>query len=60
MKPLGIKIIFTIIFFAEALIMGVLPVYLKAFRDSADTLSIANAFSGGVFLSICLMHIMPE
>lgn len=40
--------------------MGVIPVKVKSFRESPKILGIANAFSGGVFLAISLMHIMPE
>jgi zinc transporter 1/2/3 len=60
MEPFQIKILFMIIFFAEAMIMGLIPVYCKAFSESPVILGVANAFSGGVFLAIALMHIMPE
>jgi len=36
------------------------PVKVKSFRESPKILGVANAFSGGVFLAIALMHIMPE
>jgi len=51
---------FIAIAFLEALIMGLIPVKSKRFRESPAILGIANAFSGGVFLAIALMHIMPE
>jgi len=37
-----------------------IPVYSKKFSESPMILGMANAFSGGVFLAIALMHIMPE
>ena len=40
--------------------MGMVPVKVKSFRESPKILGVANAFSGGVFLAISLMHIMPE
>jgi zinc transporter 1/2/3 len=55
-----LKILFLFVFFLEAMVMGLIPVYCKAFSESPVILGIANAFSGGVFLAICLMHIMPE
>jgi len=55
-----LKFGFIIIAFLEALIMGSIPVKSKKFRESPKILGIANAFSGGVFIAIALMHIMPE
>lgn len=55
-----VKGIFIAIAFLEALIMGLIPVLNKRFKESPKILGVANAFSGGVFLAICLMHIMPE
>ena len=40
--------------------MGLIPIKLKSFRESPQILGVANAFSGGVFLAISLVHIMPE
>jgi len=55
-----LKIIFIIVALLEAFLMGIIPVKCKYFKESPGVLGIANAFSGGVFLAICLMHIMPE
>lgn len=55
-----LKLGFIIVAFSEALIMGMIPVKIKSFRESPKILGVANAFSGGVFLAIALMHIMPE
>ena len=54
------KIIFIIIAFLEAAILGVIPIKSAKFRKSPMALGVANAFSGGVFLAIAFMHIMPE
>ena len=40
--------------------MGSIPLFSSRFKESPMALSVANAFSGGVFLAIALMHIMPE
>ena len=55
-----LKFGFIIVSFWEALIMGMIPIKSKTFRESPRILGVANAFSGGVFLAIALMHIMPE
>jgi zinc transporter 1/2/3 len=55
-----LKIVFIFISFIEALSLGLVPVKVKSFRESPKILGVANAFSGGVFLAIALMHIMPE
>ena len=46
--------------FFEAFLMGLLPVKVKRCRNSLTVLGIANAFAGGVFIAIALLHIMPE
>ena len=56
----GIKLGFIILVFVEAVIMGLLPVCSKSFSENPVIMGAANAFSGGVFLAICAMHIMPE
>ena len=55
-----VKLGFTIFVFFEAIIMGLLPVLSKSFTENPVIIGAANAFSGGVFLAICTMHIMPE
>lgn len=60
MEPNTLKILFIIVAFIEAAGLGILPVKSKSFKESPLVLGIANAFSGGVFLGIAMMHIMPE
>jgi zinc transporter 1/2/3 len=37
-----------------------LPVKVDAIRTSAKWSGIANSFAGGIFLSLALLHLMPE
>ena len=55
-----VQIIFIFVSFAEALAFGLIPVKCKAFKESPRALGIANAFAGGTFIAIALLHIMPE
>ena len=58
--PLIVKIIFIFAIFALALIAGISPALSSKCQKSPSILSIANAFSGGVFIAIAFMHILPE
>ncbi|EAR98824.1 metal cation transporter, ZIP family protein (macronuclear) [Tetrahymena thermophila SB210] len=42
------------------MVTGNLPLRVKAFKENKKVLSIASAFSGGLFISIGLIHILPE
>lgn len=59
-SPETLKVIFMAVAFLEAALLGIVPVKSKAFQESPMILGIANAFSGGVFIAIACMHIMPE
>jgi zinc transporter 1/2/3 len=59
-KATILKLIFIFLAFFEAFLMGIIPVKSKTFKDSPKILGIANAFAGGVFISIALLHILPE
>ena len=54
------KLGFVIIAFLEAFLAGLIPVKFKSFSESPKILGIANTFSGGLFLAIAIVHIMPE
>ena len=41
-------------------IFAILPVVWKKFRGSEFWLSMANSFSGGLFLACGIVHILPE
>jgi len=55
-----IKVAFMILSTIEAVGLGILPATSKNFKENPKVLGIANAFSGGVFIAISLLHIMPE
>ena len=55
-----LKLISVIVFFCEAFFMGLLPVKVQRFRNSMTALGISNAFAGGIFIAIALLHIIPE
>ena len=46
--------------FVECLLFGLIPQKVTRCRKNEAALSIANAFSGGVFLAIAFVHIIPE
>ena len=39
---------------------GLVPIYFKRLNQSQHILGLANTFSGGVFLAIAFVHIIPE
>ena len=43
-----------------ALVFGLLPPRIPKCRDNAKLLGLMNAFSGGLFLAIALVHILPD
>jgi zinc transporter ZupT len=55
-----VQIIFICFVACLAFISGILPTKIPWCKNSINVLGIANAFSGGVFLAIAFMHIMPE
>jgi len=54
------KIIFQIILTSINVIFWLVPLKNKNFSENKLGLSLANAFSGGVFLSLAFGHFMPE
>ena len=54
------KIIFIFVIFAIALGFGVLPAKVKSCGRNPKFMSMANSFSGGLFLAIALIHILPD
>lgn len=55
-----LKIIFVFIIFAIGLGSGVLPAKVPRCGKNKKFMSMANAFSGGLFLAIALVHVLPE
>jgi zinc transporter ZupT len=60
-EHVGLKVICLAVIFAEALLGGVLPLFLVKYLAKTDALmALMNAFSGGVFLTAGLTHILPH
>ena len=57
---LYVKLGFIFVIFIESVLFGVIPQRWKRCRNNEHFLSIANCFSGGVFLAIAFVHIIPE
>ena len=55
-----IKIVFIFVIFAIAVAAGVLPAKIKGCGENKTFMGLANAFSGGLFLAIALVHVLPE
>ena len=55
-----LKIVFIFIIFGVALVAGVLPAKVQSCGKNKKFMSMANAFSGGLFLAIALVHVLPE
>jgi zinc transporter ZupT len=55
-----LKVAFILIVFLLTLLAGIVPIKHKRFRQNQVLLGIANTFSGGVFLAIAFVHIIPE
>ena len=54
-----IQIAFIAIFFAISFACGLLPYKCKSLRKDTAWSCLANCFSGGIFLSISLIHMLP-
>ncbi len=54
------KLVFIPVIFCVALGFGVLPAKVKRCGQNPKFMSMANAFSGGLFLAIALIHILPD
>ncbi len=55
-----LKICFIPLIFCVALGFGVLPAKVKKCGRNPTFMSMANSFSGGLFLAIALVHILPD
>ena len=56
----GWKIIFQVILTTINVVCWLVPLQSKSFGENKLALSLANAFSGGVFLSLAFGHLIPE
>ena len=55
-----LKVLFIFLIFIITVCSGLAPIKSRRFRESSHLLGIANTFSGGVFLAIAFVHIIPE
>ena len=55
-----VKIVFIILIFIVATASALIPLKYKKLRNSTHALGLANTSSGGVFLAIAFVHIIPE
>jgi zinc transporter 1/2/3 len=46
--------------FVSSICSIAIPLYSTRFKTNNHWNSLANAFSGGVFLAICMLHLLPE
>jgi len=56
----GWKIIFQVVLTTLNVFCWLVPLQMKSFGENKLVLSLANAFSGGVFLSLAFGHLIPE
>lgn len=49
-----------VIMFAMIMITGNIPLRSKSFKSYPVVLSLSSAFSGGLFLAVGVLHLMPE
>jgi len=56
----GWKVIFQVILTSINVVCWLVPLRSKSFGENKLALSLANAFSGGVFLSLAFGHLIPE
>lgn len=55
-----IKLVGASLLWSCIMVFGILPIKIKRFRTNKMLLSLSNCFSGGLFISIGLIHILPE
>ena len=55
-----LQVIAIFVYFIEAFIGGMIPVWSDDFKNSPGRMGLANALAGGVFVSIAFIHILPE
>lgn len=56
----NLKWAFIVLIFLITMLAGLAPIQTKSCRENAKLLGIMNTFSGGVFLAIAFVHILPE
>lgn len=56
----NIKFIGTILLWVCMVFFGLLPLKVRHFKTNKALLSLSNCFSGGLFIAIGLIHVLPE
>jgi len=51
---------FIVFIFTISMLAAMAPLKIESCRGNARYLGIANTFSGGVFMAIAFVHILPE
>lgn len=54
------KIVLQLLLTALNVVCWLVPMKIKRFRENQQLISMANAFSGGVFLSLAFGHMIPH
>ncbi len=49
-----------VIMFLLIMLFGSIPLRMKAFKTNPFVMSLAAAFAGGLFLSVGILHLLPE
>lgn len=60
MSILLIKALGALSLIVITILFGILPLKIRSFRQNWLLLSLSNCFSGGLFIAIGLIHILPE
>jgi len=55
-----LKLFSMVIMFLMIMVTGSLPLRWERFRKSSKLISLASAFSGGLFLAVGILHLLPE
>lgn len=56
----AIKVVSMIVMFLMIIVMGNIPLRSAAFKGNQLLLELTGAFSGGLFLSVGIIHLLPE
>ncbi len=54
------KWVFIVLILAITMGAGLAPIKIKGCNSNPKIMGLANTFSGGVFLAIAFVHILPE
>lgn len=55
-----LKVLAMIIMFTMIMVTGNIPLRSQSFKSNPKVLALSSAFAGGLFLSVGLLHLLPE